>query len=921
MRPTQTSDTQQLIQQILVLTLVYAVLGRLSLLLAIPPGYSIAIYPPAGIALGMVLTRGYRVLPGVAAGAFIANIFINLDFAGNINGYAYMASAVVAAGAALQAAVGARLVLQKLHGNLALDSDKAIFRFFVYGGAFSCLVNASISVTALVLLGIIPREEFLNNWIGWWTGDTFGVLTIAPIVMVLYGKPREIWYSRRWNVMLPLLICLMLVMTAFAFTRYREEQKQQLEFRLKAERVGQNLQNKLDSHSDIMRNIERLYASSIEVSRSDFATFVSHTLQHQKAISYLSWVPRVRYSQREIFEVSVLREGFANFQIQELNEQGQLQEAAVRDEYFPIRYIEPFADQQAIFGYDMGSSTARRNAIEDARDSGSLTVSDPLQTTDASGQPQVHILLFAPVYENGKPQDTMEQRKTAFFGAAVSMIRMADLVKEILSNEDLSDVRIKFYDLSYPGKKGVFIDEIKQLDQVHLFQSTINFGGKQYAFLAQPSTEYWKSHIAWITWITMIGGLLFTGLLGAYLLVATAHTYGIESLVAQRTAQLHHSEERLRTILDNAAEGILTSNEKGIIESANQSAEVLLKYGHGELTGKNLLDLFADPASRGFLVHHLRLTYEHGASNEDNNTAHSNREELLAQPKDGDNIPVELAITRVQLGLQVLHVIILHDLSEKKRIEKLKTEFVSAVSHELRTPLTSIRGVLGLLVGGVAGSIPDKAHSMLVMANDNAARLTSLINDLLDFEKLEYGSMQFHFEITSLGELVQQTLRANHGYAQSFGIGLRYHQQDQANPQNQADQQSLPVRVDSQRFIQVLSNLLSNAIKFSREHGQVDVRVSQQGALARVEVQDYGIGISEEFKSSIFQKFTQEDAKSARKYAGTGLGLSLSKTMIEKMGGQIGFSSVEGRGSSFYITLPIFDADSAAAATPSATEG
>jgi signal transduction histidine kinase len=238
----------------------------------------------------------------------------------------------------------------------------------------------------------------------------------------------------------------------------------------------------------------------------------------------------------------------------------------------------------------------------------------------------------------------------------------------------------------------------------------------------------------------------------------------------------------------------------------------------------------------------------------------------------------------------------LHDLTEEKRAEKLKSEFVSAVSHELRTPLTSIRGALGLMVAGIGGAIPEKSMAMLKIANENAIRLTTLINDLLDFEKLEYGGIQFNFEHLSLIVLLENSIRANQGFAQSFNVTTRF---------DRSANDDVIVRVDAQRFVQVLSNLLSNAIKFSSKNGQIDIRIKRINESVRVEIQDYGIGISEKFRNSIFQKFSQEDAKSSRKYSGTGLGLSLAKSMIEKMQGEIGYSSVEGEGSIFYVELPI----------------
>ncbi|GGC75968.1 CHASE domain-containing protein [Undibacterium terreum] len=873
--------------QVCALALAYLLAGRLSLLLAIPPGYAMAVYPPAGIALGIIIVAGYRLLPGVAAGAFLVNMLISWESAAGISWASTLLAALLGGGAALQALAGSYLIRRFAGSNLSLDKDTSIFRFFLHGGVLACLISASVGVLSLYKLHFIPGDHVINNWLTWWTGDTLGVLTITPIVMVLFAQPREIWNSRRWNVMVPLAICLAVVISVFTYIRHREEQKQFLEFRLEVERISQDLQNKLNNHTDAVNNIERFFASSKSVNRSDFSTFVQHTIDSNKAITSLIWAPKLRHADKTAFEASVLQEGYVSFKVSEKDASGKLIPVKARDDYYPITYIAPFRTGTLAFGFDMGSSDIRRIAIEEARDSGNLTATDPLVLVTDSGE-QHSVLLYAPIYAPGKPLDSTEKRREAFQGVAMSVLRMGEVIEDALSKQDQKNILIKFYDLSYPGNKGIFYDAIKIIDPGHFFQSTINFGGRQYALLAQPSSAYWNSHVSWITWFTMIGGLLFTSLLGIYLLVVTAHTFNVEILVTQRTSQLNDSEERLRAILANAAEGIITMNPSGFIESANQSAEILFDYPRGALFGRNILSLFPDPASEAFLQGYMQDQLELHEKQA--------RQEVVGKKRLDQEIPVELAIARVELGSQTLLVLILHDMSERKRVEKLKSEFVAAVSHELRTPLTSIRGSLGLLVGGIGGAIPAKAKNLLEMANDNAERLTLLINDLLDFEKLEYGGMQFNLQETSLPALVKKAIDANKGYAQKYSITLLFDAEHSVDA---------VVNVDQQRFIQVLSNLVSNAVKFSKKNGQVEVYLSRSNGWARVSVVDHGIGISRDFQGSIFQKFTQEDAKAARKYAGTGLGLSLTKTMMEKMGGRIDFNSIEGEGSTFYIELPV----------------
>jgi PAS domain S-box-containing protein len=234
------------------------------------------------------------------------------------------------------------------------------------------------------------------------------------------------------------------------------------------------------------------------------------------------------------------------------------------------------------------------------------------------------------------------------------------------------------------------------------------------------------------------------------------------------------------------------------------------------------------------------------------------------------------------------------DITELKRIDRMKSEFVSTVSHELRTPLTSIRGSLGLISGGVAGELPVAVKNLVGIAKNNCERLIRLINDILDIEKIESGKMLLDLQVVGIKQLVQQALAANEGFAGQHRVTMRL----------QAPDEPLQVRIDSDRLTQVLTNLLSNAVKFSPPESAVEVKVSRVGQQVRVEVADHGPGIPEEFRDRIFQKFSQADTSDARQKGGTGLGLNISKALIEKMGGHIGFSSEAGAGTTFFFEVP-----------------
>jgi PAS domain S-box-containing protein len=262
--------------------------------------------------------------------------------------------------------------------------------------------------------------------------------------------------------------------------------------------------------------------------------------------------------------------------------------------------------------------------------------------------------------------------------------------------------------------------------------------------------------------------------------------------------------------------------------------------------------------------------------------------------KDGRKLDIEgSASVRFEGGRVVEVQGIFRDITERRAVERMKNEFISTVSHELRTPLTSIRGALGLLEGGVLGELPKEAMEVVQIARTSTDRLVRLINDILDVEKMESGRIELKSQPIDAARLVHATLQ----WLRSAGdIGVEF----------EADVRPEHTLIgDEDRLTQVLTNLLSNAIKFSPPGGKVRVRVEGTPAgCVRFSVQDEGPGIPAEDLPKLFGRFQQLDGADTRRHEGTGLGLWISKTIVEQHSGTIGVDSSVGKGSTFWFELP-----------------
>jgi PAS domain S-box-containing protein len=348
---------------------------------------------------------------------------------------------------------------------------------------------------------------------------------------------------------------------------------------------------------------------------------------------------------------------------------------------------------------------------------------------------------------------------------------------------------------------------------------------------------------------------------------------------------LKASEMRLRRLMNSSLIGIIQGNADGSLKEANDVLLHMTGYRHSEMiVGRlNWFEL-TGPTFQAAQRESVRSVIMHGGTVQC---------ESQLRAKDGSLIPVMLGIAPLE-GSHHEWVGFVVDLREQRRIDHLQSEFISIVSHELRTPLTSIRGSLGLLEGGVAGELPAKAMQLVMIAHKNSQRLMNLVNDILDMEKLASGKMTMEIVRLDLVAVARAALEANLGYADGFGV--RY-QLSTALPEAW-------VMADNHRLMQVFANLLSNAAKFSGSGKQVELRVVANGAWMRVEIEDHGKGIPESFRAAIFGKFAQADAASTRHLEGAGLGLHITRTLIEKMEGRIGFESSEGVGTTFWFELP-----------------
>ena len=374
----------------------------------------------------------------------------------------------------------------------------------------------------------------------------------------------------------------------------------------------------------------------------------------------------------------------------------------------------------------------------------------------------------------------------------------------------------------------------------------------------------------------------------------------LEDMVEARTRELRQaletvqaSEARIRAIVETAQDAFIGVDLKGRIVDWNGQAEALLGWRREEAIGRDLASLVRldqlREAAGGALADFAGSVQ----------AGHERRVERVVADRHGAEIPVEMSTGLTGQGEAAVFSIFLRDITERKRIERMKNEFVGTVSHELRTPLTSIRASLALLADGALGALPPDVLELVEICNSNCVRLNRLVDDMLDIQKIEAGMMSFTPVLQPLLPLAREAIRSMRGMAGAAGVELELAAED--------DGEAVQAHFDHDRMTQVLINLLSNAIRVAPAGTRVVVTVARNDEAqdgASLSVSDSGPGIAPALRERVFQPFVQIGERGGAPAGGTGLGLAICKRIVEEHGGTIAIGDAPGGGAVFRITLP-----------------
>ncbi|PKU25800.1 PAS domain S-box protein [Telmatospirillum siberiense] len=669
----------------LMIAALFVVTGYLGHALTALPTDAPLIWPPSGIALAGALLFGRKAWPGIALGSILLDLCTSPTLGPERSSIGFQGTLLADAGAILlQGYLGAFLVRRFGHFPNALDTEKNVLAFFGLGGAVAALAGTTVACLPLMIGDAAVKEGLVFHALSSWAGGTLGVVLFTPLILAWRSPECTHWMGRRRPISLSLGIAFTatLLLVGYATIRERESYRQDLDDL--ARNLTGGLEKSVSLYADAVASAQGLAAVNPQLDRSAFTDFTLLIRQRVPGIQALNWAPRIAEDERERYETGA--NGRADTVAIKQMADGKWIPAPRRTEYFPVTFTVPEAQNKAAIGFDLVSNPSRRAALEKARDTGNLVFTERIALVTGSDG----ILAFLPVYRNGSPTETVEERREALRGVAFGVFRASDLIANAFGNIETSRVNYWLLDdeagpdsPSILGTNSESQPAPYRLPSFGLLHNTValvaqkplHVGERHWLLQIAPTEAFFVQYRENMAWYVLLAGILFTSLISASVLIGTGRERALLRTAEERAAALkeignlnerirQEAESRFNVIVGTVGEAIIIVDERGRVETFNKAAEQTFGYAAEEVLGREISLLMTDEDAPRMALH-----LEHLLPKTAQKLAERPRE-ITAKRKNGEVFSAELTVGEASEDERIRYVAFLRDITDRKKIER-----------------------------------------------------------------------------------------------------------------------------------------------------------------------------------------------------------------------------------------------------------
>ena len=573
-RARQTLTPQRLVCWILLVAAAYVLAGRMGQLLAFPPNYATAVWPPSGIALAAVLLLGRRAWPGIFLGALIINGWTPWCDASStwIAVKQLVVPVSISVGATAQALLGGYLIGRIVGFPNPLIHDHQILNFLALGGPVACLLGPTWGVATLAIAGKIQGLATLAlNWWTWWMGDVIGVILFTPLLLIAFARPRKFWRPRWASVSLPLTAAIAVTVFGFVVAQRFEERQAETHFKRIANNADQLLNSQIEGHLHVIDSLQRYFAFAQFINQAEFSDFTQDASRYCRAIKVVAWVARERTERGE-----------------------KVSQDALTTDQFTVTYRYPQSTPFASFGNDFPSEWNWQETMESCCDTGNRVASPPFFAKGSGPNQNRHVLVLAPVYLRGMKPKTAIQRRQSLTGFLAGVIEIDALVHSSSPQQDRGAFQVGIVDVTEPDSPSV-VQETGKVPTPHKSSevvpmlrrdvhahSTLSFSGRTWACRYVPTAKFYIGQDSQNQWILLSSGLAMTAVLGTFLLVLSGRTARIETSEA-RYLDLYENAPDMFISLDVGSQRVIECNRTFLDSTGFQKDQVIDKHMYGLL--------------------------------------------------------------------------------------------------------------------------------------------------------------------------------------------------------------------------------------------------------------------------------------------------------------------------------------------------